>query len=263
MAESITIFERMTETPFNLTEKTALITGGADGIGLGIAQQFIQLGARVLITGRTLASLQEAQKKLGGQCHIFQNDVTDKSAHPALIAHAAKTLGHLDILVNNAGRHMKKPAVDVTNEEFEQVIDINLNSVFSLTKAALPHMIGRGSGSVIFISSMAALYGLPKVVAYSSSKTALLGLARSFAAEYSAQGIRFNTIAPGFIESKMFLNAVQDDPARKARILARTPSGTFGKPEHIGHAAAFLASDASVFITGVCLPVDGGNAIGF
>ncbi len=110
---------------------------------------------------------------------------------------------------------------------------------------------------------MAALYGISMVAAYSSSKTALLGLTRTLATEYSHYGIRFNTIAPGFIESKMFRDIMDKDPAREAKILARTPAAKFGDPDDIGYAAAFLASDASKFITGVCLPVDGGNSIGF
>ncbi len=110
---------------------------------------------------------------------------------------------------------------------------------------------------------MAAFYGLEKIVAYTSSKTALLGMTRALASEYSHTGVRFNAIAPGFIESKMLANVMDKDPERKSKVLMRTPAGRFGKPEEIGLAAAFLASDASKFITGVCLPVDGGNSIGF
>jgi len=124
-------------------------------------------------------------------------------------------------------------------------------------------MIPNKNGSIINISSMSAIFGLTEVVAYSSSKTALLGLTRTLASEYSHHGIRINAIAPGFIESKMFLDIMEKDPARKAKILDRTPSKRFGQPSDIGKAAGFLASDASAFITGVCLPVDGGNSIGF
>jgi gluconate 5-dehydrogenase len=124
-------------------------------------------------------------------------------------------------------------------------------------------MIPRKKGSIISISSMSALYGLPQVAAYSSSKTALLGLTRSLATDYSHTGVRFNAIAPGFIETKMVREVMNRDPEREKRILARTPSQRFGAPSDIGKAAAFLASDASDYITGVCLPVDGGNSIGF
>lgn len=251
------------QNPYALTNKVALITGGATGIGFGTAQQFINLGARVVITGRNLSSLEEAETKLGQNCTIYQQDVTDKESHNDLIHFIETEIGELDILVNNAGKHHKKETIEVTDEEFQSVIDINLNSAFALTRTALKPMIKRKKGSVIFISSMAALYGIVKVVAYTSSKTALLGMVRALASEYSHHGIRFNAIAPGFIESKMLNKAMADDPERKNKVLSRTPAGRFGKPEEIGMAAAFLASDASCFITGTCLPVDGGNSIGF
>jgi len=248
---------------YKLTDKVALITGGSEGIGLGIARVFINLGAKVIVTGRTLETLKKAKKELGENCIIYQNDVTDKSSHKSLIDFAENETGSLDILVNNAGKHLKKPTIEVTDEEFQSVMDVNLNSVFALTRTALKGMIQRQRGSVIFISSMSALYGLEKIVAYTSSKTALLGMTRALASEYSHTGVRFNAIAPGFIESKMLANVMDKDPERKAKVLMRTPAGRFGKPEEIGLAAAFLASDASKFITGVCLPVDGGNSIGF
>lgn len=248
---------------YNLTEKVAIISGGGSGIGLGIAEQFIAIGAKVAITGRTEESLKRAQKKLGHNCYLFVNDVTKKELHKSLIVDIEKEMGPIDILVNNAGIHCKKGSLETSNEEFQAVLDTNLTSIFSLTKEVLQTMIPRGRGSIINISSMAALYGIPLVAAYSSAKTALLGLTRSLASEYSQHGVRFNVIAPGFIESKMFRNIMDADPDREAKILARTPAAKFGDPSEIGYAAAFLASDASKFITGVCLPVDGGNSIGF
>lgn len=248
---------------YSLTNKVALITGGGTGIGLGIARQFCELGCKVAITGRTGKSLLKAQKMLGDNCFVFVNDVTKKETHPGLVAAIEKEIGSIDILVNNAGKHCKKPSLDTTNDEFQEVMDTNLTSVFSLTREVLRSMISRRTGSVINIGSMSGLYGISMVAAYSSSKTALLGLTRSLATEYSHYGIRFNTIAPGFIESRMFRDIMDKDPAREAKILARTPAGKFGEPDDIGYAAAFLASDASKFITGICLPVDGGNSIGF
>lgn len=251
------------QNPYLLNEKVALITGGSEGIGFGIAQQFINLGAIVIITGRKIEKLNHAQKALGNNCYIYEHDVKNKESHKAIIQYIENEVGALEILVNNAGKHLKKPALDTTDDQFQSIIDVNLNSAFTLTREALNGMLERQQGSVIFISSMAGLYGLDKVAAYSSSKTGLLGLVRTLATEYSRNGIRFNAIAPGFIESRMFLKAVNDDPERKNRILTRTPAGRFGKPEDVAMAAAFLASDASAFITGICLPVDGGNSIGF
>jgi NAD(P)-dependent dehydrogenase (short-subunit alcohol dehydrogenase family) len=130
-----------------------------------------------------------------------------------------------------------------------------------LKKARLPD--GQGSGSIINISSMAAQYGLPKVIAYSASKTAIDGMTRAMAVELSPKGIRINAIAPGFIETDMTAKALNSDPERKQKVFGRTPMGYMGKPDDIGEAALFLASDAAKYITGVILPVDGGNSIGF
>ncbi|NWK56444.1 SDR family oxidoreductase [Verrucomicrobiaceae bacterium N1E253] len=247
----------------SLKNRVAIVTGAARGIGFGIAKSFVDAGAQVVITDLTEEALMEAKTELGDQCHTYVNDVTDKDRHEAFIQQVEEEVGPVSVLVNNAGRHGKKPSFDCSNEEFAAILDTNLHSIFSLTKAALPGMIARGEGSVINISSMSALFGLPEVAAYSSSKTALLGLTRTLAAEYSHSGVRFNCIAPGFIESQMFRAIMDADPAREQKILGRTPMARVGTADEIGHAAAFLASDASRFITGTCLPVDGGASIGF
>lgn len=248
---------------FTLKGKVALVTGGGSGIGLGIARCFVQLGARVAITGRDQEKLTSARELLGSDCCVLQHDVREKGSHHELIRRVEDELGALSILVNNAGMHQRSPSLEVSSDDFDTVVDVNLNSIFSLSKEALRVMVPRGRGSIINISSMTAIYGLPQVAAYSSSKTALLGLTRSLASEYSYSGVRINSLAPGFIDSQMLRNVMDKDPARKARVLDRTPMKRFGTAEEIGYAAAFLASDASQFITGVCLPVDGGNSIGF
>lgn len=248
---------------YELHNKVALITGGGSGIGLGIASHFISLGAKVAITGRNMSKLQNAKLALGDNCFIYGNDITQKDLHETLVETIEKEIGPIEILVNNAGIHQKKASIEVTDAEFQMVMDTNINSVFALTRTVLKHMMPRGKGSVISISSMAALFGITQVVAYSSAKTALLGMTRSLASEYSHTGVRFNAIAPGFIETKMFLDIMEKDPMRKEKILSRTPARRFGTVEDVAYAAAFLASDGSSFITGVCLPVDGGNSIGF
>lgn len=248
---------------YNLEGKTALITGGSGGIGYGIAKEFLDLGAKVVITGMNKDKLIKAQTALGADCFAYKSDVTNKAQHTSLVQKIEQEVGDLEILVNNAGKHCKKPSLETTDAEFEAVLDTNLRSVFALTREALKVMIPRKSGSVINISSMTAIYGLTQVVAYSSSKTALLGLTRTLASEYSYSGVRINAIAPGFIESKMFLDIMEKDQERKSRILERTPMKKFGNAEDVGMAAAFLASEASRFVTGICLPVDGGNSIGF
>lgn len=248
---------------FNLKNKIALITGGGSGIGFGIAEQMILAGAKVVITGRTEDKLLMSKNKLGKNCFMYVNDVTQKKKHGDLILHIENNIGPISILVNNAGTHCKKPSIETTDEEFQSVMDTNINAVFALTRELLKFMIPRKKGSIINISSMTAFYGLPQVAAYSSSKSALSGLTRTLASEYSHLGIRFNSVAPGFIESEMFRNVMRKDPDREKKILSRTPAGRFGTPGDIGKAVVFLASDAADFITGVCLPVDGGNSIGF
>jgi len=248
---------------FSLAGQVALITGGGTGIGFEIARCMVAAGATVIITGRREAVLQESAAELGEGAHFVVNDVSDLSGTDALIEQIEAEHGPLDILVNNAGINMKKPALEVTDEDFSRIIHTNLNAVFALTRAAARRMVPRGSGTIIMISSMAAYYGIDRVVAYAASKSAVEGMVKVLASEFSKDGVRVNAIAPGFIETEMSRTAMNSDPDRRDRAMRRTPMGKFGKPADIGHAAVFLASDAARYITGVSLPVDGGNSIGF
>ncbi|HEX7845139.1 MAG TPA: SDR family oxidoreductase [Chitinophagaceae bacterium] len=245
------------------TKKVAIVTGGGSGLGFAIAAKFIQNGIETIIVGRDKEKLDVAQLKLGALGHALVCDVSDLSSIPAFINDVVKKFGQVDILVNNAGINQKKEFTEVTDEEFQRVMTTNLNAVFSMSREAVKHMLTRQSGCIINISSMAAQYGLPKVIAYSASKTAIDGLTRAMAVELSSKGIRVNAIAPGFIYSDMTAKALDSDPERKAKVFGRTPMGTMGQPEDIGEAAYFLASDAAKYITGVVLPVDGGDSIGF
>jgi NAD(P)-dependent dehydrogenase (short-subunit alcohol dehydrogenase family) len=249
--------------PFSLEGKLALVTGGGTGIGLEIARCMTMAGATVIITGRREAVLQEAVADLGNSVHYLTNDVCELDTLEDLVAQIESTHGPLDILVNNAGVNMKKPALEVTDEEFNRIIHTNLNAVFSLTRACAKRMIERRSGVILMISSMAAYYGIDRVVAYAASKSAVEGMVKVLASEFSKDNVRVNAIAPGFIETEMSRKAMNSDPDRRDRAMRRTPMGKFGQPSDIGHAAVFLASEAARYITGVSLPVDGGNAIGF
>ncbi len=248
---------------FSLDNKVALITGGGTGIGLEIAKCMVESGAKVIITGRRIEKLEEAIKYLGKGAEYRVNDISDLKNIPSLVEEISKTFGKIDILVNNAGINMKKPALEVSDDEFVNIIDTNLNAVFALSREVGRGMVEKGSGSIIMISSMAAYYGIDRVAAYASSKTGVYGLVRVLASEWSKFGVRVNAIAPGFIETAMSKGAMNSDPDRKNRAMSRTPIGYFGQPKDIGYAAVFLASDASTYITGVSLPVDGGNSIGF
>jgi NAD(P)-dependent dehydrogenase (short-subunit alcohol dehydrogenase family) len=244
-------------------KKVAIVTGGGSGIGFAIAEKFIQTGIETVIAGRDETKLKEAKEKLGDNCFVMICDVNDLKSIPAFIEKVIKQFGQIDILVNNAGLNQKKDFTEVTDEEFQSVLTTNLCSVFALSREVVKHMLSRKSGSIINISSMAAQYGLPKVIAYSASKTAIDGMTRAMAVELSPKGIRINAIAPGFIYSDMTAKALDNDPERKAKVFSRTPMGSMGQASDIGDAALFLVSDAAKFITGVVLPVDGGNSIGF
>ncbi len=250
----------MTQTA---TKRIAIITGGGSGIGLAIATKFTQEGIHTIIVGRDEEKLKTAKEKLGPLAYAIPCDLSDLSSIPALVKKIIGEFGQVDILVNNAGINMKKDFTEVSDEDFQKVITTNLCSVFSLSREVVKHMLTKGAGSILNISSMAAQYGLPKVIAYSASKTAIDGITRAMAVELSPKGIRVNAIAPGFIYSDMTAKALDSDPERKAKVFGRTPMGTMGQAADIGEAAYFLASDAAKYITGVILPVDGGNSIGF
>ncbi|MBO7115857.1 MAG: SDR family oxidoreductase [Prevotella sp.] len=245
--------------PFRIDGQRAVVTGGGSGLGLGIAKVFIEAGAEVVIIGRNEEKLQKAQQQLGKQCSYRAFDVTQTDQIPALV----QEIGAVDILVNCAGTHLKKWALDVSDAEFLDVMNVHVMSVFTLSREFAKGMVERGKGNIIMISSMAALMGLEQIVAYTTAKTAILGLQRSLVAELSPKGIRINTIAPGWIDTPMFHKATDNDPQRKTNILRRIPMKTFGQPEDIGYAALYLSSPAGSYVNGVFLPVDAGASEAF
>ena len=255
----------MTETndPFSLAGQLALITGGGTGLGLGIATAFVNQGARVVISGRREEVLQKAVATLGEGADYRIHDVTDYASSPPLVDSIEAAHGRITCLVNNAGNQIKKPTEEMSDEEMLEVLNTHVLGAFSLTRVVAVRMLEAGSGSILFTASMTSLLGIPYVAAYAAAKTAYLGLVRTMATEWSSRGIRVNAIAPGWILTDLTRASLDPDPERKAKILARTPMNCFGDPEDIGHTAAFLASPAAKFITGACIPVDGGASIGF
>jgi gluconate 5-dehydrogenase len=182
----------------------------------------------------------------------------------ALVRKAETALdGPVSILVNNAGIHLKKFAVDTTPQDFQSVLDTHVLAPHALTRAIVPGMTARGAGAVLFISSMAAFMGVPQVIAYAAAKSAFFGMVSTLSAELSEKGVRVNAIAPGWIFSEMSQKALDNDPARKARVLGRIQMKRMGSPEDIGCAAVYLCSPAAAYVTGVTLPVDGGAVVGF
>lgn len=246
-----------------MNNKTAIVTGGGSGIGLAIAEKFVSNNIQTIVIGRSEEKLKAAKEKLGELCSVVSFDLNELPAIPDLVKNLYEQHGNIDILVNNAGINMKKEFTEVTDEDFQKIILTNVSSIFSLSREVVKRMIEKGSGSIINISSMASQYGIPKVIAYTASKAAIEGMTRAMAVELSPKGIRVNCIAPGFIATDMLAKALNSDPERKNKVLGRTPIGYLGAPSDIGDAALFLASDAAKYITGVVLPVDGGNSIGF
>jgi len=245
-------------------EKIAIVTGGGSGIGLAIAEKLVQNAIRTIIVGRDEQKLCAAKQKLGTFCELMTCDLSDLSSILGLVNAIIKKYGRIDILVNNAGINMKKEFIEVTDEEFQKIILTNVTAVFALSREVVKCMLEKGiEGSIVNISSMASQYGIPKVIAYTASKSAIEGMTRAMAVDLSPKGIRVNCIAPGFIATDMSAKALNNDPERKNKVLSRTPMRELGQPSDIGDAALFLASDAAKYITGVVLPVDGGNSIGF
>jgi len=244
-------------------KRISIITGGASGIGFAIARKFSSNGLQTILVGRDKAKLKEACSGLGDNSDFFVCDLSNLDEIPGLVQAIVDKYGRIDILVNNAGIHLKKAMTIVTDEEYQRVILVNQTSAFSLTRCVARFMIEQGNGCVLNISSMASIYGIPNVVAYTASKSAIEGMTRAMAVELSPAGIRVNCIAPGFIKTNMSSVALDKDPERKEKVLSRTPMGRLGKTEEVANAAYFLTSDEASFITGVVLPVDGGNSIGF
>jgi len=249
--------------PFRLEGEIALITGGGTGLGLAIARCMASAGARVVLAGRRAPVLKAAAATIGPRADFVVCDVTRFEAAGRVVARAEALFGPITILVNNAGIHLKKTALKTSDEEFLDVLKTHVLGSHAFTRAVLPNMLQRKHGSIIFIASMASLFGVPNVFAYSAAKSAYLGMVRALATEVSPSGVRVNAIAPGWIETDMSRQAMAGDPARKRRVLARTPLGTFGEPDDVGVAAVYLCSSAAKFVTGAVLPVDGGVSIGF
>ncbi len=245
-----------------MSKKTAIVTGGNSGLGYATVKKFCDNGIKTYMIGRTKDRTEKACEEIGPNAIPIIFDLDNLKDIPALIEDLAKE-GPIDILVNNAGINMKKPFIEVTDEEFQSILHTNLFSVFAMTREVAKVMKKNNGGSVINISSMASKYGLPKVIAYTSSKGAIETFTRGASVELAEYGIRVNAIAPGFMKTKMVAKAFDSDPQRKEKVLARTPLGKLGEPSDIADAAYYYALSESSFVTGTILCVDGGNSIGF
>lgn len=246
---------------FNLEGRKALVTGASRGIGRAIAEALAGAGADVAVTARDAAPLHEvvaAIEALGRRAVPLAHDVRDVSASRAVVAQAAEKLGGLDILVNNAGYEEVTASLDLEEEVWDRVVDTNLKGAFFVAQATARQMqaTGRG-GSIINLASLTSYVGVPTAVPYGSSKAGILGMTTALATEWARLGIRVNALAPGYFRTAMTDVFYRDD-AWQASMLGKIPLGRFGALGDLAGAVVFLASDASAYITGQCIPVDGG-----
>ena len=240
-----------------LKDKTAIITGGGTGIGLAIARAFYQEGAKIILFGRRREKLEKAIEKLGDSAMIIQGDMTNNNDLDQLINETLHNFKKIDILVNNAGLFNGSPLHEISDSQWDEIMDINIRSVFQLTRRVLPVMLSQKYGNIIHISSILGLIAVPEVAAYNVSKGALNQFSRSIAVEYGSSGIRSNSICPGLIATDMTADLMKDTELMK-EWSKEYPIGRFGKPEDVANACLYLASDESSFVTGITLPVDGG-----
>ncbi len=248
---------------FSLRGETVLITGGGTGVGFAMAVAMAAAGAQVVLVGRRQAELQTAANNIGTNATFVVHDITELDAAPGLLAKVTAQCGSVTCLVNNAGIHLKKPAVETTTDEFETVFRTHILGAHAITRAVVPGMIAQKHGSILFTASMASLFDIPHVSAYTAAKTAMVGMVKGYATEFSPHGVRVNALAPGWIATEMSRQALDGESQRKSKILDRTPMARLGQPDDIGWAAVYLSSPAAKFVTGVILPVDGGASIGF
>ncbi len=249
---------------FDLKGRTGLVTGGNGGIGLGFARGLAKAGASVMVAGRNAeknAAAVAELKGLGAEADAVIVDVTDGASIEAMVAATAERFGGIDILINNAGTNIRNRPEVYAEADWHAVIDTNLTSAYLASKAAYPHLKGSGHGRVINNGSMLSIFGLPFHIAYAASKGGVVQFTKSLAVAWAADGITVNAVLPGWIDTELTRKARKDMPGLNDNVLARTPKGRWGTMEDFEGLAAFLGSDASGFITGVAIPVDGGFSV--
>jgi 2-dehydro-3-deoxy-D-gluconate 5-dehydrogenase len=245
---------------FSLAGKKALVTGASRGIGRAIALGLAEAGADVALASRGLENLQLASaeiQQLGRSAPVIVADVRDLAQIEPMVQQAIGELGQLDILVNAAGIPSRKPTVDLTQADYDELYNTNIRSVIFCCQAAGRHMTARGSGSIVNIGSLTTTLGFAGRALYGSSKGAIGQLTKSLAVEWGPVGVRVNAIAPGWIVTGLSRAALQD-PTFSARVVDRTPLGRLGYPDDLKGITVFLASDAAAFVTGQIIFVDGG-----
>ena len=251
----------MTVSPFDLSNKVVLVTGGGRGLGLGMATVVADAGATVVLSSRNQHQLDDGRRAIearGGTVDTIATDLAEPAAADALIDQVVGRHDRIDGLVHAAGNQHRAPVLEFPGEAFDEVVQLHLRTAFDLAQAAARHLVSQAQGgSLVLIGSLTSqAAGIRNVVAYGAAKSGLLGLMRSLAVELAEHDIRINTIAPGFFATEMTAD-VSGDPYRES-LYARIPAGRMGDPEDLGGAATFFLADASRYVTGQCLTVDGG-----
>ncbi len=244
---------------FSLESKVAVVTGANTGLGQGIALALAGAGAAVSLVGRSSATDTVAKmKEIDARCHEIQADLSELDSVDSIMGETREALGGLDILVNNAGIIQRNEAIDFTVDEWDSVLNVNLRTLFFLSQAFARSCVrAEHGGKIINIASMLSYQGGIRVPSYTASKSGVMGLTRALANEWAGKNINVNAIAPGYFATNNTA-ALQADTKRNAEILGRIPAGRWGQPSELGGAAIFLASDASDYVHGTTLPVDGG-----
>ncbi len=244
-----------------LKDKVAIITGAGSGIGRAIAQAYATEGAKVVVTGHHVASCKETVKLItgsGGHAIAVAADVSKTKDNQAMVAAAVKEYGRLDILVNCAGVVLQSSLQEMTEEQWDEVIDVDLKGTFLGLKYAVPEMEKAGKGKVINITSIAGIVGFSQIAAYCAAKGGVIALTKEAAVEYAPKRINVNAIAPGVIKTKM-TDSFLGDKKMADQFKAQIPYPRFGEPEDIAHLAVYLASDESDFVNGETVVIDGGQ----
>lgn len=246
-----------------LEGKTAIVTGGASGFGAGIVRKFIAEGARVMVADINGAGAKAMVDELGDQAMSFGVDLTRSDQVKAMADSAIEAFGGVDILVNNAGiTHLPTPLEDVSEEDFDRVLDVNVKSVYLTAKYLVPHMKSRSMGAILNVASTAGVSPRPNLNWYNCSKGWMITATRTMAVELAPAGIRVNAINPVAGETPLLKSFMgEDTPEIRAKFLATIPLGRFSTPEDMGAVSCFLCSDEASMVTGVCMEVDGGRCI--
>jgi 2-deoxy-D-gluconate 3-dehydrogenase len=248
----------MMTDPFSLDGRTALVTGANTGLGQGIALALAQAGADIVAAGRRApVETQAAIRAMGRRFHFVAADLVSTAPIAGVVKETLEEMGRLDVLVNNAGLISRAAALEVTEADWDRVVNVDLKSAFFLAQAAARHMAASGGGKIINVVSMLSFQGGIRVPAYTAAKSGLAGITRALANEWARQRINVNAIAPGYFATDN-TDALRADESRSREITARIPAGRWGVPADLGGAAVFLASAASDYVHGAILPVDGG-----